>query len=455
MGWTYSLDDLAGLLGISAPNTTRRFGHVSTDTRTILPGDLFVALSGEHFDGDRFVADAFVKGASGVLCRQPHPEGPCLIVPDPLLALQQFAAWHRRHFDIPLLAITGSCGKTTTKDMVAALLASRFEVTRTEGNLNNEIGCPQSLLRIHEKTEFAVLEMGANHLGEIARLCDLAAPTESAITLIAPAHLEGFGSIENVARAKGEIIAALPPDGCFYVNTDDPWCTALAKGYAGGQVRFGSTGDVVLNSARFDPHGELVLEIAPVGRLRLPLAVRAHATSVLLAVAVGLRHGIDDFEEPLRAACTRSARFRVLRVGPLEVFDDAYNANPASMAAALHALADRNATGARFAALGEMLELGEAAADLHRQTGRVAGECGVTHLYARGPHAAELVQGASEAGVLHAEAIEEHDAIVSRIVEQARPGDVLLVKGSRGMRMETVLEGLRSAYSARENGRDT
>lgn len=448
MGWTYTLAELSKIAGAAAPECGAAFSRVSTDTRTIQQGDLFVALQGANFDGDAFVAEAFAKGASGAVCRTHHAEGPCIAVEDPLGVLQSLAAHHRRQYDIPVLAITGSCGKTTAKDMTAALLGSRFAVTKTDGNLNNEIGCPHSLLKIDQGTEFAVLEMGANHLGEIARLCELAAPTESAITLVAPAHLEGFGDIENVARAKGEIMEALPPDGCFFINSDDPRCVRIGESYPGDKVRFGRRGDVVLNSCAFDEAGELVLDIAPVGRLRLPLAVRAHATNVLLAIAVGLRHGIEEFEEPLRAACLRAARFKVSRVGPLEILDDSYNANPASMTAALEALADRPATGSRLAVLGEMLELGEAAGYLHGEVGRTAGRCGVTHLFARGPHAIEMVEGARAAGVRSAAAMEDHEGIAKKVIDVARPGDVLLVKGSRGMRMEKVLEALRSHYGA-------
>lgn len=448
MGWTYTLTELAQIAGAAAPERDAAFSRVSTDTRTIKSGDLFIALQGANFDGDTFVAEAFAKGAAGAVCRMQHVDGPCVVVEDTLGVFQTFAAHHRRLHDIPVLAITGSCGKTTAKDMTAALLGSRLAVTKTDGNLNNEIGCPHSLLKIDGETEFAVMEMGASHLGEIARLCELAAPTESAITLVAPAHLEGFGDIENVARAKGEIMEALPPDGCFFINADDPRCVRIGESYTGDKVRFGRRGDVVLNSCAFDEAGELVLEIAPVGRLRLPLAVRAHTTNVLLAVAVGLRHGIEEFEEPLREACLRASRFKVSRVGPLEILDDSYNANPASMTAALEALADRPVTGARLAVLGEMLELGEAAGYLHGEIGRAAARCGVTHLLARGPHAIEMVDGARAAGVPSAAAMEDHEEIAKKVIDVARPGDVLLVKGSRGMRMEIVIEALRRHYGA-------
>jgi UDP-N-acetylmuramoyl-tripeptide--D-alanyl-D-alanine ligase len=249
-----------------------------------------------------------------------------------------------------------------------------------------------------------------------------------------------------VARAKAEIVEGLAPGGMFYVNVDNPWCLAMAERHDGPKMYFGSHGDVVLRSCVFDDAGEMVLDVDPVGVLRLPLAVRAHATNVLLAVAVAMRHGVTEIEAPLRGACAGLSRFKTLSIGPLTVLDDSYNANPASMEAALEALADRRVAGARIAVLGEMLELGAAAGDLHREVGRAAGRFSVDHLFACGPHGADTAAGAAEAGVPHAEALENHDAVAAAVRRVAAPGDALLVKGSRGMRMETVIETLKRLY---------
>lgn len=442
MGWAYSVSELAGILGVAAPESDAVFSAVSTDSRTVKPGDCFFALSGAQFKGSDFVAEAFAKGASAAVTDVPCEGGACVTVADPLAALQQFARRHRDRYDLPLIALTGSCGKTSTKDMIAALLGTRFKVVKTQGNLNNEIGCPLSLLQIDEATQAAVIEMGANHLGEIRHLCGIARPTESAITMIGSAHLEGFGTLENVARAKGEIAEALGIGGTFYVNADDANCRRIAERFDGRKIYFGSTGNVVQKSCTCTDKGELILEIDPLGTLRLPLACRAHVTNVLLAVAIGLEHGVTEFEGPLREAIASGVRFRVLRVGNLEVIDDTYNANPSSVRASLEAAAERPSKGARFAALGEMLELGESAAELHRGIGRYAGELGIAHLYARGPNAHETVAGALETGVAHAEVIEDHEAMAAAIYERAQDGDVVLVKGSRGMRMERVVEAL-------------
>ena len=445
MDWRYTIDRLADVVGAASPATgATAFVRACTDTRRLEPGDVFFALKGERFDGNRFVGEAFARGAVAAVTTTPNDAGPCLVVEDPLDALQQFAAFHRAQYQVPVIAITGSCGKTTAKDLIAAVLGTRYTVAKTPGNLNNDIGCPLSLLEIGGKTDVAVIEMGANHAGEIAALCRLVQPTEAAITMVAPAHLDGFGTVENVASAKAEIVEALGSKGVFYVNVDDPWCRHMAERFSGEQVRFGSSGEVVLEACAFTGPGEMRLDIAPVGELRLPLACRAHAVNVLLAVAVGLRHGVQEFQDPLRKACGNSTRFKVVTIGPLVVIDDTYNANPASMAAALEALAEWPVQGARMAALGEMLELGDAAAGLHRDVGVLAARLGVTDLFVKGAHARDV---AAAAEGVHAEVMDGPEAIAAAIHGLARPGDMLLVKGSRGMRMERVLEALRELYA--------
>ncbi len=441
MSWTYTLDDLAWAIAARIPDVHETFQRISTDTRTIEPGDVFFALSGANFDGNRFVGDAFAKGACAAVTTTQHPDGTCLLVPDPLAALQQFASHHRSRHQIPILALTGSCGKTSSKDMIAAVLATKHSVVKTQGNLNNDIGCPLSLLSIDATASMAVIEMGANHMGEIASLCRIARPTEAAITMIAPAHLEGFGSVENVAKAKGEIVEALAADGVFYVNTDDPRCVKIADAFDGKKIGFGSNGSVRAKSARFVAPCEMELDIDPVGRMTLPLACRAHVSNVLLAIAVGLEHGVTEFETPLREAALASSRFKVLKAGPLTIIDDSYNANPASMASSLQALVEWPGPGARMAALGDMLELGEAAASLHRELGALAQSLGVTHLFAKGPHACDTIAGAEAIPV--AQAFDEPRALAQAIHDLAQPGDLLLVKGSRSMRMEQVIDALR------------
>lgn len=444
MSWEYSLNELGRALGLDAPHMPGVVSGVCTDSRKLAPGQVFFALSGPNFDGNDFVENALASGAAAAVCTRAGDRGPRLLVKDPLAALQQFARFHRVKFSIPVFAVTGSCGKTTTKNLCAALLRTRFEVTVTPGNLNNEIGCPLSVLELEEGSGFAVIELGANHVGEIEALCTIAQPTESAVTMVAPAHLEGFGNLERVALAKGEIARSLPADGVFYVNVDDPHCVRIAEKLSVEKVRVGTSGDVVLRSCGFDESGEMVLDIDPVGRLRLPLPVRAHATNVLFAVAVAVRHGVTEFEGPLRAACRAAARFRVLEVGGLTVLDDSYNANPASMVAALQALAERPGNGVRMAALGDMFELGEAAPALHREVGEAAGALGIEALFVCGNHAHDIIAGARDAGVPFTEHFQDASTLAEAVCARAHPGDALLVKGSRGMQMERVIEALRS-----------
>lgn len=443
MGWTYTVDELAQVIGADAPKSSASFHQVSIDTRTLEAGDVFFALSGENFDGNKFVDEAFKRGAAAAVTTAPFEGGPCLVVEDPLAALQAFARWHREHFSIPVIAITGSCGKTTSKDLLAELLATRYSVVKTPGNLNNEIGLPLSLLNIDDETEAAIVEMGANHGGEIAKLCTIAEPTEAAITMIAEAHLEGFGTVEDVAKAKAEIVAGLPDSGVFYVNADDPRCARIAESFSGHKISFGREGDVKLESCALNAHGELDLRINAIGELVLPLFATAHVPNVLLAIAIGLQHGVVSFEEPLRRACGQAARFNLFSLGPIEVIDDTYNANPASMKAALEALQDRAVEGVRIAALGDMLELGEQAETLHENLGGVAAACGIEHLYLRGDFAEAVARGARLGRIPHVEIISDHSEMAKAIASKAEQGDVLLVKGSRGMTMEKVIDGLR------------
>lgn len=451
MGWTHTLKELSAVIDAAPVSPGVAFHAVSTDTRTLIPGAVFFALKGERFDGNAFVGEAFAKGACAAVTTRPSDAGPCLVTPDPLAALQRFAAWHRQRFAPALIAITGSCGKTTSKDLVAAVLGSRHRIVKTRGNLNNEIGCPLSLLEIDDGTDAAVIEMGASHVGEIARLCRWAQPTEAAVTLVAPAHLEGFGSVRKVAQAKAEIVDALPSDGVFYVNMDDEWCVRMAESFPGVKVRYGTLGDVVLEGCERDPSGDMRLRVRPVGELRLPIPSRAHAWNVLLAIAVGLRHGVGTrhgvcesaryYEVPLRRACLESSRFKVLSAGGVEIIDDSYNANPASMAAALDALAERPARN-RVAAFGDMLELGNEAPVYHRRLGEQAGKLGLGCVFARGTFAQHIVDAARAAGVSCAEVVQDHGRMAEALRAVVGPGDVVLVKGSRGMKMECVVEAL-------------
>lgn len=440
--WLYTHSAVLDAIAGEYSGVPFAFHAISTDTRTLQEGDLFFALSGANFDGNDYVEDALGKGACAAVCTRDVVEGRCIIVSDVQRAIQELAAFHRAQYDIPVLGITGSCGKTSSKDLIAAVLETKFSVVKTQGNFNNEIGCPLSILRTDASTDFLVLEMGANHPGEVARLCEIARPTESVITMIAEAHLEGFGTIEDVARAKSEIASGLQAGGRFYVNTDDSRCVEIGTTVSGPCVTFGTGGEVSLRSWEFGDDGDMIIDIDPVGILRLPIYVPAHIQNVLLAVAVGLQHGIEDFETPLRAACLNASRFKVSIRDGYEIIDDTYNANPASMAVAIEALEVRPTTGSRIAVLGGMGELGPDAPELHYKTGTELGKRGINRVLVRGPFAEEVIQGARAAGVEDARIFEGHEEMASALALLIRAGDTLLFKGSRGMTMEKVIEHL-------------
>ncbi|NLN94455.1 MAG: UDP-N-acetylmuramoyl-tripeptide--D-alanyl-D-alanine ligase [Candidatus Hydrogenedens sp.] len=452
MSLCYTLDEAAVLLGLhlnmEAPEDSVIKG-VSTDTRTLRPGDLFFALNGENFRGDDFVEEAFRKGAVAAVTEGLNHSGPVFQTSSPLTALQQMAKEHRKQCPARIIGITGSCGKTTAKDMLATLLSSEYLVEKTQGNLNNDIGCPLSLFRLSRATHFGIIELGANHPGEIRMLAQLARPEEGVVTLIAPAHLEGFGTVEGVARAKSELMESLPHSGCFYVNMDDPWCRRMGEDFRGESIRFGTGGDVYLKNIDFDDDGEMVLKIHPIGTLRLPLRIRAHVSHVLLAVAVGLRHGILSFEEPLREACLLGARFQESIFQGIQILDDSYNANPTSMKAALEGLRDYPGK-RKIAIVGDMYELGDTAKLLHEKIGSYAASLSLDALLALGEYGPALVARAQAEGLTEARACDSHGEAAQWLLDHAREGDVLLFKGSRGMKMESVFEQWKALVSSQQ-----
>lgn len=450
MSMHYTLQEAGAMMGLSLSGNIQDapvITGISTDTRTLQKGDLFFALNGENFRGDDFVAAAFQKGAVAAVTDGSGYKDPVFQTSNALAALQRLAGAHRDRCPARIIGITGSCGKTTAKDMLASVLSSEYVVEKTQGNLNNDIGCPLSLLHLSQATHFGIIEMGANHIGEIRALCGLAKPDEGVVTLVAPAHLEGFGSLEGVAAAKAELMEALPEKGCFYVNMDDPLCRAMGERFRGEKVRFGTGGDVYLKELRFDDEGEMILKVHPIGTLRLPLRIRAHVSHVLLAIAAGLRHGIISFEAPLRDACKKAARFKETLFQGVHVLDDSYNANPASMKASLEALRDYPGQ-RRIAVLGDMFELGKTAEVLHADVGSFAASLSIDFLLSLGGHSGIMAESARQAGLEQAFTCASHQEAAAWLQNNTAAGDVVLLKGSRGMKMETVLEQWKSIAPA-------
>ena len=433
---------------------------VSTDTRAIAPGSVFVALRGERFDGHDFLADAARAGAACAVVAAARaasvPPGlPALVVPDTLEALGALARHHRRRFAIPVVGVTGSNGKTTTREMVAAILAVRGPVLKTEGNLNNEVGVPLTLFRLGPEHHAAVVEMGMSAPGEIARLTAIAEPRVGVVTNALPAHLATLGSVDAVASAKGELYKGLPPDGIVVANADDPRMLQRARKSGRKVLTFSDGRDreadvVVLDVLGQDPEG--ITFLLGIGtkelRIRLSLVGEHNAANAAAAAAAALALGCTDREivEGLAAVRPVGRRLRVERLASgVLLVDDCYNANPASMKAALRTARQLAGAGRVVAVLGDMLELGEAEEEAHRELGRDAAAARPVALATFGPRARLAREAAVAAGVPPDDAFhtEDPEALAAFARERLRPGDVLLVKGSRGMKLERLVEALR------------
>ena len=433
----------------------RAVRRVWTDSRTALPGDLFVALTGERFDGHRYVDDAFKKGAVAALVREGFSGsdmGVVIEVEDPLRAFQDLAAAHRRRFKIPVVAVSGSNGKTTTKEMIGRVLAERYETLVTAGNLNNHIGVPQTLFRLTKRHQAAVIEMGISNLGEMTRLCEIAGPTHAVLTNIGPTHLESLGTIEKVAEAKGELLSALPSKGTAILNADDRFFTELATRVKGRVVSFGFDRDAEIRAVQWRcdaPWSTLVMVRIP-GRKRpvpvhLNMAGRHNVANALAAVATGLALGVGVAAVRAGLARYRPAAMRseVRRWRGVTILNDCYNANPASVQAALHWLADAKTKGRGIAVLGDMLELGSKTVEFHREIGRELPAL-ADYLLVTGVLAGEIANAALITGMKpdHVMTAKDHAELADRLRAVAKSGDVVLLKGSRGARMEKVLEAL-------------
>jgi UDP-N-acetylmuramoyl-tripeptide--D-alanyl-D-alanine ligase len=429
------------------------FTGVSTDSRAPMAGALFVALKGERFDGHAFVSQAAASGAAAALVdtRTTLPDIPAALprieVDDTLPALGALGRGHRGRFSPVVVGITGSVGKTTTKELCAAALAPLGQVLKTEGNLNNEVGVPLTLLRLRESHRAAVVEMGMNHPGEIARLAAIAEPRVGLVTNVRGVHLETMGTLERVAEAKGELFRGLPADGIAVADSDDPRALAQARASGRRVVTFGrSASDVqLLAVTRQDLRGVAFRLRAEGGEREAQVSfLGAHnALNGCAALATALAAGVklDDAVAALAAARPASHRLAVVDLpGGGVLLDDCYNANPSSMAAALATQREVGAGRRLGAVLGDMLELGPEELELHRQLGNQAK--GLAWLYAFGPRARLIAIGAQEAGVPAVGHGTELGHGFTWIRGHLAAGDLVLLKGSRGMRMERFSEAL-------------
>lgn len=427
---------------------------VSTDTRTLRPGDLFVALCGPHADGHEFVAEAFRQGASASLVgRRVHglPSGmPVILVQDSLAALAALARYYRRALDVTVVGITGSVGKTTTAAMCAGALGTRFAVARTKDEWNAEIGVPLTLLSLERDHQVAVIEMAMRGVGQIAHLVEIARPQIGVVTAIGESHLELLGTREAVARAKGELVEGLPSNGAAVLNADDLRVAALASRSRARVITYGldRPADVRGRDVAFTDRGmRFRLEWRTADTVvEVPAWGRHNVSNALAAAAVGFVLGLDPgaVREGLMAATLPKMRLQVSRYGDVLIINDAYNASPTSMEAAFEVL-DALSRGRRaVAVLGEMKELGSESGQMHREVGRSLARRQIALLVTVERGGDQIAEGAVEGGVSD-QAIVRMGTVedaANRLPDLLRPGDVVLVKGSRALAMERIVDRL-------------
>ena len=430
---------------------------VSIDSRNIREGELFVALKGDRFDGHDFVPAAIEKGAWGALVDRSTLESRyaslgslknILPVEDTLFALQEMSFMHRKKHTVPFIGITGSNGKTTTKEMTASILKQKGQVLKNEGNLNNHIGVPLTLLKLDAGHRAAVIEMGMSAPGEIDLLARLVNPDVGVITNIGPAHLEFLGTLDNVAAAKAELLGNIKPGGTAVLNADDRYFDSLSGRFSGQVFSFGidRQADVMAGDIRQDGaftdftlkagKQEAKVRLRAVGRHNIYNALAAAAAAKAAGMTVdALKYGLDGFM-PV------AMRSEVKVINGRTVLADYYNANPGSVKAALEAIVTLRPGARSIAVLGDMLELGETGPEEHREVGRSAAKLGVQTLIAMGPLSKHYLEGALEAGIAKKQlfSASSHSEAAVILREQSRNGDAVLIKGSRGMKMEKILE---------------
>ena len=452
------LQDIAGWVGAElrprhGDDAQQPATGYSIDTRTLMPGDLFFAIRGERYDAHEFVAAALGRGArAAVVARSKVTDlldlahnHTLLVVDDPLLALQTLAAAVRRHWNKRVIGVTGSAGKTTTKEAVAEVLASRFAVLKSQGNLNNEFGMPLQLLKLEPEHEIAVIEMGMSHAGEIAALARIAHPDWGVITNVGNAHAQNFpDAIAGIARAKYELVQSLPPSGVAILNCDDPYVGQFGRDFHGRSVYFGL-------GPCADPRASNIEELGAEGvrfkvtagqeeaAVTLALLGRHNIWNAMAAIAAGLEAGIPLAECALAAGRLRppDKRGEVLRIGGATIINDCYNSNPEALKSMIATLASMPAT-RRILVAGEMLELGPESARLHRECGQVAAESGIDLIVGVRGNAQLIVDAAREAGAL-AIFLPSPQEAGEWLKGELRANDAVLLKASRGVGLEQAL----------------
>jgi UDP-N-acetylmuramoyl-tripeptide--D-alanyl-D-alanine ligase len=454
------------------PALPPRIERISIDSRTVCPGDLFWALRGKRHDGHAFVRDAQARGACACLVERSKAAelsgsssgplagsftGPLLVVEDSLLALHSLARMHREKQESLVIGVTGSVGKTTTREMLYSLLSASHTGMRSLRNFNNEVGLPLSLLDLSADHEFGVFELGAGRRGDIRKLCDTLLPEVGVITRIGPAHLESFGSLEEIYRTKVELLEALPPHGFAVIGGDDDRLKELATLAACNVISVGegSGNTLCAGEVNFEP-GRLSFSVDG-ARYVVPAPARHYLHAALSALAVAREIGMDAraIAEGFSHFAGEPGRCRVERVGSWTVIDDTYNASPLSMQAACLCLRDWPSQGNRLLVVGDMLELGNESERSHRELGACASAVRVDRLLAFGAHADSVARGALDSGMSRHQIAECHDfeSLLTVLDCWLAPEDVVLVKGSRGMNMERVVDWLKQQEETPGRGR--
>jgi len=467
----WSVSDIIGATGgilyTGSPAST--YDGFSTDSRAIHQKECFICLTGDIHDGHKFIPDIIRQSVSGIVVQQDKADRAllktmtdaditCVGVENTLTALGELALFHRRRWDLSVVAMTGSSGKTTTRTMTTDIVSSRYKTLSPFGNFNNLIGVPLTLLRIEENHEWAILELGMNCPGEIRRLSQICSPDIGLITNIGPAHLEGLGSLEGIMNAKGEMLEMLSSKSRLILNADDTMVMRLAKRSPCKPILFGLAENADIRASALEnsmdavsfqlhtPQGEIQVSLPIPGRFNVSNALAAAAVGYCLKIPLaGIKTGLESFM-PVKG------RMNLLRIahGPC-LIDDTYNANPASVKAAIDTLAGLHKKQQGIAVLGDMLELGQASRDLHTEVGRFAATSGLTKIYATGNFADAVEKGARDGGMEPADIFcGSKDDILSALKKTIKPNDWVLIKGSRGMRMETLVQALQAEYGRME-----
>ena len=444
---------------ISGPASSK-FAGLSTDTRDIKPGQLFLALKGEYFDGHDFLAKAIEKGASGLVAnKSQHLDIPAnsnvafIVVPDSLKALGDLAGWWRRLHHVKVAAITGSVGKTTVKEMAADILGLTEKTLKNPGNLNNLIGLPLTILTVTEKDRRAVLEMGMNRPGEIARLTEIADPDIGLITNVAKAHLEGVGDIMGVARAKAELLENISPNAQLIINGDDQLLVKTASPFRKRLIMYGINAKNDIQATKIQDLGQagISFELQYSGKslpaqINVPGMHNLYNALAASAIAICVDESPDHITKGLSIYKGVKGRFSLIPLsGDIMLVDDTYNANPASLRAAMNAVQELAQNRRLIVGLGEMMELGKETVSAHLEAGYMAATMGASHLFTMGEHAQEMISGALDAGFPSDKAmmVYSHDEMAKRMMDIMQHGDLILLKGSRKMRLETTIEKIK------------